>query len=525
MTDLQAAPNKNRKPWTTFAALLALSGALGMGYAVDDARAQGDTAAPASAPVVQTPATRDAANLQSAFSVVARAIEPSVVTIRTTRSTPAPRPGASGPGSGRDPFEEFFRRFRDFGFGPGVLPNVQQPEYFTPAQGGGLGSGFVYRADGIILTNAHVVRGADRVTVELSDGREFKNARVLGTDARTDIAVVKVEANNLPVAKLGDSSNVNVGDWAIAVGNPFGLAHTVTVGVISAKAREVPLSEAGPGDYLQTDASINPGNSGGPLLDIYGRVIGINNAIYSQSGGNIGIGFAIPINTAREIADILIKEGRVRRARIGVAIANIEDRAAAFGLAPDIKGVLVESVDADGPGAKAGLQPGDVITHFNGQAVTRSLDLQQLVSRSGIGSQAQLRVLRGGNTITLTAQLEELTEEKPSTPPAPVPEGTEATTLGLRLSTLTPELSQRFGISGSRGVVVVGLQPNSAAARAGVQVGDVIERVGQSPVTSPETLQSAVQSIIGRQTGAEKIVALYINRRGQRSYVMITVAQ
>jgi serine protease Do len=451
-------------------------------------------------------------------------------------------PGRPGPGQpfgdpygGRDPFEEFFRRFREFGFEPSAgtadLRTDNDNNYIRPVQaeggggGGGLGSGFLYRADGHIITNAHVVRGASQVTVKLADGREFKNARVLGQDERTDVAVVKIDASNLPTAQFGDSSKVRVGDWAIALGNPFGLEHTLTVGVISAKAREVPLSVAGPGDYLQTDASINPGNSGGPLLDIYGRVIGVNNAIYSRSGGNVGIGFAIPINQAREIADILVKEGRVRRAQLGVSISNLEDRAAAFGLAPTIQGVLIESVAPNSPASRAGLVPGDVIQRFNGEAVTRSLDLQRLVSRAPINADARLEILRAGKTQTVTVRLEEMREPGAEGQPGATPpeKGSTSGALGLRVTPLTPDLARRYGIQGNGGVVIAEVVSGSAAASAGLRPGDVIERVGQTAVSTPQELQTAVGGILGKQTGKDKRVALYVNRGGERQFIIVTV--
>jgi serine protease Do len=408
-------------------------------------------------------------------------------------------------------------------------------------RGGGLGSGLIYDPSGLILTNAHVVRGAERVTVKLADNREFKNARVLGTDDRTDIAVVKIDAQNLPALKFGDSSRVRVGDWAIAVGNPFGLEQTLTVGVISAKAREVPLSADGPGDYLQTDASINPGNSGGPLLDIYGRVIGVNNAIFSRTGGNVGIGFAIPSNTAREIAQILAREGRVRRARLGVGVSNVEDRAAAFGLAPGTRGVLIETVDPSGPAARAGLQPGDVVTRFNDTPVSRSIDFQRIVSRAPVGTDARLTVLRGGRTLTITARLEELRDtgsandgggtRRRGAPSAPQSPQAESTALGIGIAPLTPDLVRRYGVAAeTRGVVVARVEENSPAERAGLREGDVIERVGQTAVTSPRELQEAVRAILGRQNGGgggnnageERNVALYVNRRGDRRFVIVS---
>jgi serine protease Do len=285
---------------------------------------------------------------------------------------------------------------------------------FSPgAAGGGLGSGMIFRADGYIITNAHVVRGGDKtsITVKMADEREFRNAQLVGIDEGTDIAVLKINANNLPTVKLGDSSNVRVGDWAIAVGNPFGLEHTVTVGVISAKSREVQLSSRG-GDYLQTDASINPGNSGGPLCDINGRVIGVNNAIYSESGGNMGIGFAIPVNTARDIAERLVRFGKITRGYLGVNIRNLDNNnAAEFGIDPKTKGVLVEIVNPNTPGQRAGLKPGDVVTAFNGKTVTRSSELQALVGAATVGSMAKLTVLRGGTTVILDTKIEELKPE------------------------------------------------------------------------------------------------------------------
>ncbi|MES2463718.1 MAG: Do family serine endopeptidase [Armatimonadota bacterium] len=494
-----------------------------------------------SARAAETPALRDATAIQNAFAQVATAANPAVVTITTETAAPRrgqvrPGPGQRSPGSpgdpfgnpegGRDPFEDFFRRFREFGLEPsGTAQGAGNHFHKIQAErGGGLGSGFIYRPDGHIITNAHVVSNASRVTVKLADGREFRNARVLGQDERTDVAVVKIDATNLNAVALGDSSRVRVGDWAIAMGNPFGLEHTLTVGVISAKAREVPLSVAGPGDYLQTDASINPGNSGGPLLDISGRVIGVNNAIYSRSGGNVGIGFVIPINQAREIADVLVREGRVRRAQMGVSISNLEERAAAFGLDSKINGVLIESVAPNSPGARAGLQPGDVIQSFNGETVTRSLDLQRLVSRAPIKTDARLQILRGGKTQAITVRLEELKESSAATgTETPPHKGSAPGALGLRLTPLTPDLARRYGITGGRGVAVAGVESGSPAASAGLRTGDVIEQVGQTSVSTPQEMQAAVTGILGKQTGASKSVALYVNRGGERQFVLVNV--
>lgn len=491
-------------------------------------------------PVVKTPATQAAASMQSAFGSVVKAVEPAVVTITTKGAarpvSTSPAPGAPG-GDGTDPFEEFFKRFRDFGFKGNSYTPQQKEEmrrYFHKVQarrGGGLGSGMIYRADGLIVTNAHVVAGADTVDVKLNDGREFKG-KVLGSDQRTDVAVVKIEGTNLPIVKFGDSSKVAVGDWAIAVGNPFGLEHTVTVGVISATAREVPLNQRSPGDYLQTDASINPGNSGGPLCDIYGRVIGINNAIFSESGGNIGIGFAIPIDTATNIADRLVKDGKIRRGYLGVKISDMDSkRAAGFGIDPKVKGVLVEEVTPNTPGGRAGLQPGDVITAFNGKTVTRSAELQRLVGDAAVSSNVQLTVLRNAKEQVITARLDELPSEDDATPnpetaPEPAdPEPTASPTLGLKVSPVTPQLTKRFGLKASKGLVVVGIDANSPAADSGLRVGDVIERVAQTDVATAAQLQSNVNNILKNQTEEDKIVALYVNSQGERRYVVVTVSK
>jgi len=531
-------PRSKNDGWRNVLTIAAIVAALAVGYFWRGTQVTAQTgAAPeptkvTTEPVVQTPATDRAASMQSAFAAVAKAVEPAVVTITTERRV---RPTSATPDEG-NPFgngnelDEFFRRFfRGNSYTPEQKAEMRR--YLHEVQngrGGGLGSGMIYRNDGLILTNAHVVRDADSLTVKLADEREFKG-KVVGVDARTDVAVVKIEARNLPTVKLGDASKVEVGDWAIAVGNPFGLEHTVTVGVISAKAREVPLNLRSPGDYLQTDASINPGNSGGPLCDIYGRVIGVNNAIFSESGGNIGIGFAIPIDTARGIADRLVKEGRIRRGYLGVKISDMAQRAAAFGLDPNIKGVLIEDVTANTPGGRAGLQPGDVVTAFNGKSVTRSAELQRLVGDAPVGSNATLTLLRNGKEMSVTVRLDELKDET-GDEPGSVPtrpdrdEDTAATgPLGLKVRPITPQLTRQFSLKSSKGLVIVGVDPNSPAADAGLRPGDVIERVAQTEVSSVTQLQSEVNKILGKQTGADKSVALYVNSRDERRYVVVEV--
>jgi len=541
MKDVKRAGGKRAAVAATIAAALAA----GWGLKSVQVVAQGEGTTPVAAkPVVATPATRDAASMQNAFSDVAKAVEPAVVTITTeagrarTSSGPGRAPsspfGGGGEG-GRDPLEEFFERFRDFGMEPNSYQKEELRERFYKTQqrgGGGLGSGMIYRNDGLILTNAHVVQGAKTVTVKLADGREFKKARVLGSDERTDVAVVKIDGPNLPTVKLGDSKDVNVGDWAIAIGNPFNLTSTLTVGVISATAREVPelTGNRSPGDFLQTDASINPGNSGGPLCDIYGRVVGINNAIYSRSGGNMGIGFAIPINVARDIADRLLKSpnGRIARGYLGVKISDVDDRAAGLGLPEGTKGVLVEDVSPNTPASRAKLQEGDVVTKFNGQTVTKSSELQRLVGDAPVNSTATLTVLRGDKTIDVKVRLDELKDEgEQPTTPAPSTENDspagEPTALGLKVAPLSSDKALSNRLKGVQGVLVTDVTADSAAATAGLTKGDVIERVGRTPVTTATEFRNAVQTILGRQAGEEKNVLLYINRRGERAYITVTV--
>ena len=548
----------------------AILAAVGTGYAVRDIKtvdAQGTVTAPPvqKQPVVQTAATRDAAATQTAFVDVATAVQPAVVTIETIGARePAPTRGGSpfgqgqsvpngaAPGGSEQDFRDFFKQFqKQFGFGQqqSFQENSWQGRVMLEKakvawqevqsrRGGGLGSGMIYRADGLILTNAHVVKGADTVTVTLSDGRKFKNAKVLGRDERTDIAVVKIDATDLPIVQLGDSDEVKVGNWAIAVGNPFGLDHTLTVGVISAKSREIDLAKTGETrtDYLQTDASINPGNSGGPLLDIYGRVIGINNAIYSESGGNQGIGFAIPVNTARTIADQLAKNGKVRRGYLGVSIRNVEDVAAGFGLDPNLKGVLVESVaNPNTPGAKAGLKPGDVITKFNGEPVSKSTELQRAVGNSPVGSAVTVTVIRNGNPIQLKATLEELPDvtsdqntpdDAPDTGKAgPAKGGMTLPIPGLKARDLSPAVAQALKIKPTKGVVISEVTQDSPADDAGLQVGDVVTFVGQKPVTSVADMTAEITRILGSQKGTDKQVALRVERNGQSTFLIITLGQ
>jgi serine protease Do len=407
------------------------------------------------------------------FTELAERVGPSVVNIRTTERAAR---GSAG-GAEVDPnIEEFFRRF-------GIpMPGRPDPrrgprgEDEEPQQRG-VGSGFILSSDGFIMTNAHVVDGADEVIVTLTDKRELK-ARIIGADKRTDVAVVKIEATGLPAVKIGDVGRLRVGEWVMAIGSPFGLDNTVTAGIVSAKQRDT-------GDYLnfiQTDVAINPGNSGGPLLNLRGEVIGINSQIYSRSGGFQGISFAIPIDDAVRVADQLRTTGRVVRGRIGVQIAPVtKEVAESIGLGKPA-GALVQSVEKDGPADKAGVEAGDIITKVDGKTVEKSGDLPRIIGNTKPGTKSTLQVFRRGATKELTVSVSEFEAERAptrraSTEPSPPPATPNA--LGLVVSDLTEDKKKELRVRG--GVQVDAVE--GAAARAGLREGDVILSVDNAEVT------------------------------------------
>jgi len=407
--------------------------------------------------------------LQDAFVQVAQSVRPAVVNIATTQR-PRPQEGRRAPQlppSFRGPFrdffgEDFFERF----FG-----DQRQRERRS------LGSGVIVDKRGYILTNNHVIEQADQIEVRLSDKRKF-TATVIGKDPKTDLAVVKIDApGDLPVAKLGDSARIRIGEWAIAIGNPFGLDQTVTVGVISAVGRsDVGITTYE--DFIQTDASINPGNSGGPLLNLNGEVIGINTAIVATGQG---IGFAIPINMAGEIKDRLIAQGKVVRAWLGVGIQELtEELSAQFGVKPE-DGVLVGNVMSDGPAERGGVKPGDIIQEFNGTKITGVHQLQREVAGSPVGSQARMTVLREKQPQRLTITLGEQPADLTAAGPGPVP-ADAADRFGLTVQDLTPELRNQFRLNNVDGVVVASVDETGPAARAGVRPGDVITEANREPV-------------------------------------------
>jgi serine protease Do len=432
------------------------------------------------------------ANIGSYADVVSR-VAPSVVTIRSERRVRAPQQHPFFD----DPFlwEFFGRRFgREM---PQPQERVQR----------GLGSGVIFKSDGYILTNHHVVDGAEGIKVEMSDQRVF-NARVVGSDPPSDLAVLKIDASGLPVLTLGDSDSTRVGDIVLAVGNPLGIGQTVTAGIISAKGRATGVSDGSFESFLQTDAPINRGNSGGALVNTAGELVGINSQILSPTGVNIGIGFAIPVNMARYVTDQLISTGKVRRGKLGVTIQPItSELAASLGLS-EVRGVIVSGVESGGPADSAGIKQGDVITAINGKPVEDSNSLRNQVASTQPGTEVTLTVRRDSSEQPIRVKLGELSVEA-SQAGSDKSEGGSGGLYGMSVSSLNPETARRLGLPEStKGMVVTSVEPISAAADAGLQPGDVITQVNRQPVSSVAELKSALA-----QT-KERPALLLINRRG-----------
>lgn len=416
-------------------------------------------------------------------------VSPAVVNIDTLRITVFRSPLA--------PFfsDPFFRRF----FG-----NIPEFERQVPQRG--IGTGFVFRSDGYILTNEHVIRGANEIKVTFIDGKEYQG-KVVGADPLTDIAVVKIDADNLPTIPLGDSDKARVGEFVIAIGNPYGLSHTVTVGVLSAKGRPISAGDSGREyeNFLQTDAAINPGNSGGPLLNLRGEVIGINTAIlpYAQ-----GIGFAIPINMAKSILDQLITTGRVVRAWLGVYIQDLTpEMAEKFGL-PEAKGALVADISKGSPAEKAGLRRGDIILKVDGKEIPTVSDLQREIRSRRPGDRVRLEVWRDGGRIILEATLGELKESGTVVPEV------QQIDLGFEVAEITPDLVEQYSLKTSRGVVITSIRTGSPADEAGLRPGDVILEVNRREITSLADWEDVVARINPGDT-----VLLLIDRGGRTYFV------
>lgn len=428
------------------------------------------------------------------FSAVVSQYGPAVVNIsvtaRSQRTSAEVPPGLDSD----DPLFEFFKRFG---------PQFQGPQQDDRGQiARGLGSGFIVSPDGVILTNAHVVAGAQEVTVKLTDRREFK-AKVLGADKQTDIAVLKIDARNLPTVRLGDPSRVQVGEPVLAIGSPYGFENTVTAGIVSAKSRSLPDDTYVP--FLQTDVAVNPGNSGGPLFNRNGEVIGINSQIYSRTGGYQGLSFAIPIDVATKVQQQLVAHGKVTRGRLGIGVQEVNQALAqSFGL-PKPTGALVNTVEPDSPAAKAGLKPGDVIVQIGNDVVDHSGELPERVADIKPGTDTPLKVIRKGQTLTLTARVGSTGEDNVAQASGDTQAGGK---LGLAVRPLSPAEKRESGIEGGLVVQDVG----GPAARVGIQPGDVILAFNGTPITSVDQLRSLVSK-------SGKDVALLVQREDARLFV------
>ena len=438
-----------------------------------------------------------------ARAAIVKEIRKSVVNISVEKKV------SSGESDAPDLFNDpFFRRF----FQPRLPNQPGQPREFKQR---GLGSGVIVSKDGYILTNSHVAGDADKILVKLPDGREL-DAKLVGTDPATDVAVLQVKADNLPFAKLGNSDELDVGETVIAIGNPFGLEQTVTSGIVSAKGRSgVGVSDYE--DFIQTDASINPGNSGGPLINLEGEVIGINTAIFSRSGGNMGIGFAIPINMTRAVMNALIENGKVTRGFLGVVIQDVtQELADALGVQPG-SGVLISSVGPDSPAAQAGIKQGDLIVSFNDKEVKTSNQLRNTVAGIAPGAKVPVALVREGKTIKLAVQV----GEQPANLRAAFREEGEAApqgTLGMMLEPLNPATAQQLGYVGLNGLVVTQVEPESPAALAGLRQGALVLEANRKPMRTPADFERAVQ-----ETGSGKSLLLLVRLGDVSRFLVIKV--
>jgi serine protease Do len=449
------------------------------------------------------------------FADLAERAGPAVVNIRTTARASRGRGANPMPElDPNDPFFEFFRRF----FPPGTLPN--QPGNPRGPQGRdesvprGVGSGFVISHDGYILTNHHVVEGADNIIVTTTDKREL-SGKLIGSDQRTDVALVKVDGKGLTTLKVGDPQKLRVGEWVVAIGSPFGLDNTVTAGIVSAKGRDT-------GDYLpfiQTDVAVNPGNSGGPLINMRGEVVGINSQIYSRTGGFMGISFAIPIDEAIRVSDQLRATGRVVRGRIGVGIAEVtKEVAEPLGL-PKASGALVRNVESGGPAEKAGVEVGDIIQKFDGRDIERSSDLPRIVGNTRPGSQVAMTVWRRGASRNLNIAVGEMSAERAAsdaTGPAepPVASASPNNWLGVVATALGDERKQQLRVKS--GVLVEAVSDDSPAGRAGIRPGDVILQINNQDVTAPGQFNEAVNKL-----DKSKNLVVLVRRGDAAQYVPI----
>lgn len=431
------------------------------------------------------------------FSDLAEKVRPGVVNLQVVKTVK--NAGFGFPSAFRTPFGDFFGPFSE------------ENPHRSPEQQG-VGSGFVISSDGYILTNNHVIDDATQIKIKLSDGKEY-DAKVVGRDPKTDLALLKAEgASNLHPLQLGDSDSLKVGNWVVAIGSPFGLEQTVTAGIVSAKGRVI---GSGPYDnFIQTDASINPGNSGGPLLNTEGQVIGINTAIFSQSGGNVGIGFAIPVNMAKEIVPQLEEKGHVTRGWLGVGIQKITpELAKSFGL-KDEKGALVSQVAKGGPAEKGGIETGDVIVEFDGKKVADMNDLPRVVASTPVGKTVPVKVLRGGNAVDREVKIAEMEQKEE------VASVSTRKPLGMSVQNITPEIAKGLGLKTETGVVVASVVPGSPAAKADIRSGDVIQQVNKKPVKDVEDFKQKIETAKDQET-----ILLLIQRGDSSLFAALTPAK
>jgi len=459
------------------------------------------------------------------FADLAARLQPAVVNISTTQKIKVNQPGfPSG-----TPFDDLFRQF-GMGGGGGGQPVTREAT--------SLGSGFIISADGYVVTNNHVISGGqdraapvESITVTLADQKEYK-ARIIGRDLLTDLALLKIDAKNLPFVQFGDSKHLRVGDWVIAIGNPFGLGGSVTAGIVSALHRNI-----GTGiydRYIQTDASINQGNSGGPMFDLAGNVVGINTAIYSPTGGNVGIGFAIPAEQARPVIETLKNGGKIRRGYLGVAIQPMtEDIAASLGLPKD-RGEIVARVEPGQPASRAGIRQGDVIVKVNGQEVTPDNTLSFIVANLPIGTRVPVELIRGGNRQTVTAVVGERPPEEQlaasnddfSEDDSDSPEQAERASqasLGISLQALTPQIARQLRVpENTKGVVIASVDPSSDAAQTGLRRGDIILSINQVPTDTPQSAAKAVAD--ARRAKRDHVLLLVQRGPGPARYIGLKLA-
>ena len=490
----------------------------------------------------QQPPVQPGAGAQQlpSFSPLVKKVLPAVVSIQVTEKAAAASGNSFSMGPGGmhgGPFDEMLRRFfeQQQGQGGGDDDDDDTSAAPTPSPRGGgrsgaervaLGSGFIIDPTGYIVTNNHVVGDGDKVTVVFQDNSKHP-AKIIGKDAKTDLALVKIETDKpLPFVSFGDSNGIQVGDWVLAVGNPFGLGGTVSSGIISARGRDI---HAGPyDDFLQIDAAINRGNSGGPTFNLNGDVIGINTAIYSPNGGSVGIGFAIPASLAKPVIDQIRAHGKVDRGWLGVQIQEVTPEIAkGLGLKGE-QGALVADVTAGGPAQKSGLKQGDVITKFNGHAITKVRDLPILVAETPVGQKAQVTVWRKGGEVNIDTTLASLPDDQKVADASGSgksnrgqPEAEKSSAMGLRLGSLTDKERQQFKVQkGVQGVIVTGVSNNSPLAQVGIRQGDVIVQINQQQVKDPA---DAVAKLKEAQASNDKNLLLLLNRQGVNQFVAVTV--